>query len=142
VTLTLIGTPLHEGHGDGPLLMLEAPLSVWGGTDVETGRIVEARHPQHSIPLAGRVVAFPGVRGSSSSATVLAEQIRRGVGPAAVVLRDPDTILVLGALVAGELYGRRVPVVLLDPVDFDRLPGTGIAAVTADGERGVIEVQL
>jgi predicted aconitase with swiveling domain len=140
VVVKLSGTTLHEGHGEGPLLVLDAALSLWGGTAVATGRIVEERHPQHAETLAGRVVAFPSVRGSSSSATVLAEQLRRGVGPSAVLLRAPDTILVLGALVAGELYGYQMPVVLLDPAEFDRLPGTGTARVDAAAGGGVIEV--
>jgi predicted aconitase with swiveling domain len=52
-------------------------------------------------------------RGSSSSSSVLAEQLRAGVGPAAIILTSRDAILALGALAAFELYGIAMPIVLV-----------------------------
>jgi predicted aconitase with swiveling domain len=59
---------------------------------------------------------MPAGRGSSSSASVLAEAVRAGTAPAAIVLGEPDLILSIGSAVAEELYGKRVPVVVL-PAD-------------------------
>jgi predicted aconitase with swiveling domain len=129
--LELTARTLHEGDGAGPLLVLDEPLSLWGGTDPETGLIVEARHPQAGVSITGRVLALSSSRGSSSSASVLAEQIRAGVGPAAILLGEPDAILVLGALVAAELYGRRTPVVELSSTQLRDLPRDGLASVHA-----------
>ena len=61
----------------------------------------------------GRVVVMPSGRGSSSSASVLAEAVRAGAAPAAILLGEPDLILAIGAAVAEELYGMRVPVLVL-----------------------------
>lgn len=61
---------------------------------------------------------MPFARGSSSSANSLAEAIHRGTGPAAIVLAQPDEIVVLGATVAGELYGEWIPVCVLDDADY------------------------
>ena len=58
---------------------------------------------------------MPAVRGSSSSSSILAELLRLGLGPAAILLGEPDEILVVGALAAAELYAATCPVVLLDP---------------------------
>jgi predicted aconitase with swiveling domain len=55
---------------------------------------------------------MPSGRGSSSSATVLAESSRLGTGPAGIVLRERDDIVVVGALVAAELYGITIPVIV------------------------------
>jgi hypothetical protein len=62
----------------------------------------------------GRVVIMPGGRGSSSSASVLAEAVRLGTAPAALILGEPDLILAIGATVAAELYRVSVPVIV-DP---------------------------
>jgi predicted aconitase with swiveling domain len=97
---------------------LDQPLSLWGGMDPATGRVIDRRHPQVGEDLAGRVVFMPSGRGSSSSSSVLAEAIRSGTAPAAVVLLEPDGVLALGALVGAELYGRAVPVVVLDRSDY------------------------
>ena len=61
---------------------------------------------------------MPSGRGSSSSSYVLAEAIRAGTAPAAIVLREADGIVALGAIVARELYGTSVPVVVLGDASF------------------------
>ena len=95
-------------------LVLDEPLSLWGGVDPASGEIIDAHHPQRGAIVRGRVLVMPGGRGSSSSASVLAEAVRAGTAPAAILLGEPDLILAIGAAVAEELYGVRVPVVVLD----------------------------
>jgi predicted aconitase with swiveling domain len=96
----------------GRALVLGEPLSLWGGLDPASGLIIDARHPQRGASVAGRVLVMPLGRGSSSSASVLAEAVRAGTAPAAIVLGEPDLILAIGAAVAEELYGVTVPVVV------------------------------
>ena len=96
----------------GPLLRLAAPISFWGGVDPVTGRVIEARHPNFGAELAGTILCLPGARGSSSGSSVLAEILRIGKGPRALVLAEADGVLAVGALVAQELYGSDCPVVL------------------------------
>jgi predicted aconitase with swiveling domain len=108
--------------------VLDAPLSFWGGLDPVTGALIDTHHPQQGASLTGRVLVMPSGRGSSSSSYVLAEAIRSGTAPAAIVLREPDGIVALGAIVARELYGALVPVVVLDPDGYDTI-GDGDAIV-------------
>jgi hypothetical protein len=103
---------LVAGSGEGEALVLSEPLSFWGGVDPATGEVVDPHHPQRGANVAGRVLVMPSGRGSSSSSSVLAEAIRAGRAPAAIVLREPDPILALGAIVARELYGETMPVVV------------------------------
>lgn len=105
---------LAPGRAEGEALVLGEPLSFWGGLDPETGRLIDTHHPQVGASLTGRVLCMPSGRGSSSSSYVFAESIRAGTSPAAVVLAEPDAILALGAIVAAELYGVEVPVVVAD----------------------------
>ena len=98
----------------GQALVLHEPLSLWGGMDPATGLIIDARHPQRGASVSGRVLVMPSGRGSSSSASVLAEAVRAGTAPAAILLAEADLILAIGSAVAEELYGVRVPVVVLD----------------------------
>jgi predicted aconitase with swiveling domain len=97
----------------GRALVLTEGLSLWGGMDPASGELIDAHHPQRGANLAGRVVVMPSGRGSSSSASVLAEAVRARTAPAAILLGEPDLILAIGAEVAAELYGRRVPVVVM-----------------------------
>lgn len=109
----MIGRVLAPGAGSGHALVLREPLSLWGGIDPATGIVIDARHPQRGESVAGRVLVMPAVRGSSSSSSVLAEAVRAGSAPAAILLGEVDLILAVGAAVAEELYGRSVPVVVL-----------------------------
>jgi predicted aconitase/predicted aconitase with swiveling domain len=100
------------GEAEAPALVLTETLSLWGGVDVETGRIIDHAHPDRGRSIAGTILVMPGGRGSSSSSAVLAEAIRRGTGPAGIILAVPDPILTVGALVAQALYGIRIPIVV------------------------------
>jgi predicted aconitase with swiveling domain len=106
------GRVLVDGRANGEVLVLDEPLSFWGGLDPATGRIVEVGHPQRGAVVTGRLLVMPSGRGSSSSATILAEAIRLGTGPAGIVLKEPDPIVAIGALAAAELYGLLMPIVV------------------------------
>lgn len=103
---------LVPGEASGVVLVLDEPLSFWGGVDPSSGEVIDVHHPQRGANVAGRVLVMPSGRGSSSSSSVLAEAIRVDTAPAAIVLLEPDPILALGAIVARELYGRTIPVVV------------------------------
>ena len=123
------GRLIAPGRARAPALVLDEPLSLWGGLDPATGRVIELRHPQHGARVSGRVLVLPAARGSSSSASVLAEAVRAGTAPAAIVLGEPDLILALGAAVAEELYGVQIPILVL--------PSDDLAAIR-DGATGDI----
>jgi predicted aconitase with swiveling domain len=106
---------LVAGEGQGPTLRLTAPLSFWGGVDAASGRLVDPRHPQQGVFLAGRVLLLlAGTAGSSSSSSVLLELIAGGRAPAALILAQADAILALGAVVAREMGLSPPPVLRLD----------------------------
>ena len=105
----------------GKALLLAEPLSLWGGMDAASGELIDPHHPQRGANLAGRVVVMPSGRGSSSSASVLAEAARAGTAPAAIVLGEQDLILAIGSAVAEELYGVAVPVLVLPPEELMRI---------------------
>ena len=105
---------LVDGNATAEVLRLDEPLSFWGGVDPESGDIIEQRHPQFGESVAGKLIAMPAGRGSSSASSVLAEVLRRGCGPVGIVLEAGDGILVVGALVARELYDVQCPIVVGD----------------------------
>ena len=123
------------GSADGHAVVLDEPLSLWGGLDADTGCITDVRHPQHGVCVSGQVLVLPYGRGSSSASSVLVEAARLGTGPVGLVLRQPDEILTLGALVAFELYGLAVPVVVLDPADYERISTGDRLLISSDSVR-------
>lgn len=89
--------------GQGEALVLTAPLSFWGGVNPRSGDIVLESHPQKGENIAGRVLALPGLIGSSSASYVLMELVRARLAPAALLMPEPDAILLLGLVCAREM---------------------------------------
>jgi uncharacterized protein len=118
--------------GSGPALVLSAPISFWGGVNPKTGTIVDARHPEHGETIAGRMLFLPGTIGSSSASAVLLELVRSGKAPAALVLHEPDAILLLGLIVAKEMGWKTPVAVKLDKGRFAESAGREVS-VSAGG---------
>jgi predicted aconitase with swiveling domain len=109
--------------GSGEALVLDAPISFWGGVYPKSGRIADVRHPQHGERIAGKVLFLPGTIGSSSASAVLLELVHNGHAPAALVLHEPDAILLLGLIVAKEMGWETPVAVRLDRRHFGSLAG-------------------
>lgn len=105
----------------GGVLVLEEPLSFWGGFDLETGTICDNSHPQVGTVLTDKMLVLRSGRGSSSASSVLTESIRSGVGPCAILMKDPDAILALGSIVAAELYNLYCPVAVVQEQNWQTL---------------------
>ena len=132
------GHALIEGMVSGALLKLTEPLSLWGGVDLQTGRIVDASHPQRGAVLANRLLAMPGSRGSSSSSSALVELARTGRAPAGVITTRGDPILTIGALVADYLYGAAIPILIVTDEDFGKLQCGATGHLWCETDRAVL----
>jgi uncharacterized protein len=103
---------LLAGPGtEASALALTAPISFWGGVNPKSGEIADPRHPEHGRCISGTVLLVPETVGSSSAAAILLELVHGGRAPAAVVLHEPDAILLLGLIVAKEM-GLPTPIAL------------------------------
>ncbi|MCV2874435.1 aconitase family protein [Defluviimonas sp. WL0050] len=114
---------------EGPILALSEGLSFWGGVDSATGRLIDAHHPDCGADLAGRIVMMPTSRGSCTGSGVLLELTLNGHAPAALIFREAEDVLTLGALVAGMLFDRPIPVLRLGPDDYAALAAHPTASI-------------
>jgi hypothetical protein len=115
-------------------------LSFWGGFDATSGRIIDRSHPQAGERISTHVLLMAAGRGSSSGSSVLAEAIRLGTGPSAIVLLTRDAIIMVGAMVAAELYRRSCPVVLARESDWTALSAASRLLVRASTETACLIV--
>lgn len=102
--MTVHGEVLLDGPPvTAPALALTAPISFWGGVNPKTAEIADPRHPEYGRTIAGQALFIPATIGSSSAAAILLELVHSGQAPAAIVLHEPDAILLLGCIVAREM---------------------------------------
>lgn len=129
VDKTFRATLFVDTHAQGPVLTCAQGLSFWGGVDPNTGDIIDAHHPNHGASLAGKIVLMPTSRGSCSGSGVMLQLARNGQAPAAMVFREEEDILTLGAMIAARLFDRPVAIVRLAPSLYDALSQAKIAKI-------------
>ncbi len=116
------GTTVIAGDATGPLCRLAQPISLWGGVDPMSGRIIDPRHADFGRTVSQTILALPGSIGSSSSSAVMLELLRRRTAPAGLLIADDDTILPLGIIVATELGYPAIPVVKIPMTELAGWP--------------------
>ena len=131
--IILHGRCVVPGVSEGEALVTDQQLSGWGGIDSRTGTIVETRHALRGVSFAGKVLVFPGAKGSSGWSNAFHLTRTFGVAPAAMLFNEMTTKVALGAVVT------RAPCL----TDFDQNPLDVIETgdwVRVDADQGVVEV--
>ena len=131
--VVLRGRGIVPGKIRGEALVSPETISGWGGIDPATGTIIERRHSLCGVSFAGKVLVFPGAKGSSGWSGFFQSTRLLGTAPAAMVFTKMTTKAVLGAVVT------RVPTVSeldQDPVQIIR---TG-DLVEVDADTGIVTI--
>jgi predicted aconitase/predicted aconitase with swiveling domain len=87
-----------------PVLQSDTSLSFWGGIDPISGVVIDQSHPLHGICVAGTILCLPSGRGSCTASQVLLELILNGKAPKALIIRDRDGLICVGALIAQSVF--------------------------------------
>ena len=133
VLKVLHGRKVVGGCVEGEVLRTEAHISGWGGIDSRTGTIVETRHPLRGQSFAGKVLVFPGAKGSSGWSNAFHLTRSMGVAPAAMLFTEMSTKIALGAVVT------RAPAM----TDFDLDPLLELRTgdwVRVDADQGTVHL--
>jgi len=131
--IILRGRKVVGGVAEGEALVTQDRISGWGGIDPRTGTVIETRHELRGKSFAGKVLVFPGAKGSSGWSSQFHVARLAGKAPLAMVFNEMTTKIALGAVVT------HAPSV----TDLDQDPLKVIATgdwVKVDGDRGIVEV--
>lgn len=133
MTVELRGRGIVPGVVEAEALVTQDPISGFGGIDVATGTVIEPRHELFGVCFTGKVLVFPGAKGSSGWSGFFQSTRLMGTAPAALVFNVITTKAVLGAIVT------RVPTVVeADPNPLDVVRTGDLLRV--DGKTGVVTV--
>jgi uncharacterized protein len=131
--IVLHGRRVVGGCAEGEALVTRQTISGWGGINERDGTVIERRHELRGKSFAGRVLVFPGAKGSSGWSAYFHMARLNGVAPAAMIFTRMTTKIALGAVVT------RAPAI----TDLDQDPFAVIETgdwVKVDADRGVVEV--
>ncbi|MFG1708060.1 aconitase X swivel domain-containing protein [Nonomuraea sp. M3C6] len=133
MTIEIRGRGIVPGYAEGEALVSRETISGWGGIDPATGVVIERRHELFGVCFTGKVLVFPGAKGSSGWSGFFQSTRLYGTAPLAMVVAKLSTKSALGAVVT------RVPAISeldADPVELIR---TG-DWVIVDAGRGIVTV--
>jgi uncharacterized protein len=94
------GRCVVPGVARAQALVTRDRVSGWGGVDPRTGTIVETRHELRGQSFAGKVLVFPGAKGSSGWSAQFHMARVMGMAPAAWLFNRMCTKIALGAVVS------------------------------------------
>ena len=126
--MELHGRKIYPGVVSGEALVTTMSLSFFGGVDPDTGVVVEKGHELEGQSISGKVLVFPGGKGSTVGSYTLYRLKLNGLAPAAIVNAACEPIIAVGCIIA------EIPCV--DQIPIEQL-ATGMQ-VAVDGERGVV----
>ncbi|WP_284747894.1 aconitase X swivel domain-containing protein [Amycolatopsis sp. RTGN1] len=129
----LRGRTVVPGFAEGEALVSHETISGWGGIDPATGTITERRHELHGVCFTGKILVFPGAKGSSGWSAFFQSTRLLGTAPLGMIFTVMTTKAALGAVVT------RVPALS----DLDRDPVEVIRTgdrLRLDADHGLVEI--
>ena len=123
------GRVIVAGSARGHALVSPEPIGFLGGVDPDTGVVTERGHCLEGRSVAGRVLVFPGGKGSTVGSYTLYRLATNGLAPVAILNEESEAIVAVGAIISD------IPMV--DRIDVMQFQDGDI--VTLDGEKVVIQ---
>ena len=131
--IILHGRKVVGGCAEGEALVTRDTISGWGGVNPMEGTIIERRHELRGQSFKGKILVFPGAKGSSGWSITFHTARLAGAVPKAMIFNEMTTKIALGAVVTHE------PAI----TDLDQDPLEVIANgdwVKVDADKGIVEV--
>ncbi len=133
-TIILKGRKVVGGVAEGEALVTRETISGWGGVQPATGTIIETHHELRGVSFAGKVLVFPGAKGSSGWSSTFHIARLAGSAPIALIFNEMTAKAALGAVVM------RIPAI----TELDRDPLDLIETgdwVKVDADKGTVEIR-
>jgi predicted aconitase with swiveling domain len=127
--MKLRGRRIYGGKARGKALVSNEPVSFFGGVNPDTGVIEEEGHPLQGRSVSNKVLVFPRGKGSTVGSYTLYRMKREGTAPVAILNRECETIVAVGAIIA------EIP--CLDQIEIEKIPDDAILLV--DGDAGKVD---
>ncbi len=119
----LRGRVICHGQAEGRALVSPEPIGFLGGVDPQTGVVIEPGHPLGGQAVAGRVLVFPTGKGSTVGSYTLYQMACNGVAPAAILNREADPVVAVGAIIAEIPMLDRIDLALVGDGDWVEVHG-------------------
>jgi predicted aconitase with swiveling domain len=118
------GRMINPGKARAKAIVSKEPIGFYGGINAKTGIVIEKGHELEGESVKGKVLVFPCGKGSTVGSYVIYGLAKNGVGPAAIINKETETIVATGDILAG------IPCV--DGIDIDQIKTGDMLEIDAD----------
>ncbi len=94
------GRKISPGIARGEALVSPEPISFFGGVNPDSGIITERGHPLEGFTAKGKVLVFPGGRGSTVGSYTIYRMKKNQVAPCAMINMECEPIVAVGAIIS------------------------------------------
>jgi uncharacterized protein len=98
--MELKGRVINGGKAEGVALVTKDPISFFGGVDPKTGIVADKDNEINGQSIRGKILVFPCGKGSTVGPYTIYQLAKLGNAPLAMVNRECETIVAVGAIIA------------------------------------------
>lgn len=91
---------VSRGKAQGDALVSTQPISFLGSIDVKTGIVVEKGHELFGLSIKGKVLVFPGGKGSTVGSYSIYQLKKNNAAPLAMINIRTEPIVAVGAIIS------------------------------------------
>lgn len=117
-----------SGRARGPALVTREAISFLGNVDAKTGLVVDPAHELFGQCIAGKVLIFPGGKGSTVGSYVIYQLKKRNLAPVAMINLRSEPIVAVGAIISA------IPLVDRVAEEILQIKSGTLVEVDADGK--------
>lgn len=128
--MSMKGRMINPGKVEAEAIVSSEPIGFYGGIDAKTGIVIEKGHELEGLSVTGKVLVFPQGKGSTVGSYVIYGLEKNGVGPAAIINSETETIVATGVILAD--------VTCVDGIDIEKIKTGDRLRINAD--EGIVEI--
>lgn len=123
---------VSPGCATGEAITTRDTISFLGNVNPNTGEVIDPGHELYRKCIAGKILIFPGGKGSTVGSYIIYQLKKRGKAPLAMINLKSEPIVAIGAVISG------IP--LVDGVTEDLLHLKDGTCVMVNADEGFIEI--
>ncbi len=98
--MMLTGRILVKGIAEGDAIVSRKRISFLGDIDPATGEVTDRNSDIHGENISGKILIFPGGKGSTVGSYVILRMKKNGTAPLAIINDVSEPIIAVGAVIA------------------------------------------
>lgn len=99
--MKVCGRIISKGTAEGEVILTKEAITFLGGVDPKSGIITEKGHELEGQSIAGKILVFPGGKGSTVGSYVIYQMKKNRTAPRGMIALHAEQVVAAGAIISG-----------------------------------------